>query len=113
MFRLRRPPLTVLAYVTIVVTLVVTLLPSEEDPGGPAAALLLLALSLGLVLGSWVAWLLLIVLETGNFIAMVAKASSSWWWAVVLKAITVALLASGPTRRYVEPPKFFRGLRRV
>lgn len=47
--------MTVISYVAIVVVLVITLLPSERDPGGVPGALLLLAASVGLILGSSVA----------------------------------------------------------
>jgi membrane-bound ClpP family serine protease len=110
MLRLRRPPLTVLAYVAGLLALIVTLLPSEDDPGALPGALLLLALSLGLILGSWVAWLVLIALEIGNLIVMVAEFTSSWWWAVPLKALMVVLLGCATTRRHVRPPRVFRRL---
>jgi hypothetical protein len=99
----RRPPLAILAYVAIVVTLIAMLALSETHPGAPFAVLILLVACAGLILGFWLAWLFLVVIEAGNLLIAVFDGRS--WSLVLLKALMVALLLSGSTRRHLWWPR--------
>jgi hypothetical protein len=93
-------------YLAAVVVLIVTILPPEEHPGAVTGALILLGASVGLLMRIWLAWAFLAVVEMGNLIIVIVQSPSPW--AVALKAVMVALLLAGPTRRYLPWPRFAR-----
>jgi hypothetical protein len=99
----RRPPLTVVAYVAIVVALIVGLAPGETHPGAPLAVLILLVASAGLLFGLGIAWLFLVVVEAGNLLVMVVGRQP--WWALAVKAVMLALLVAPSTRRHLRWPR--------
>jgi hypothetical protein len=97
-------PNTVVAYAVLVAVLFVVAL-VREGPHGRlvAGGLLLLIVTLGLVQGVWLSWLLLTALAVGDVLVGVSK----WpeWpanWIIVINGIMLALLLTRPTRRYAR-----------
>jgi hypothetical protein len=105
-----RPPITVIAFVAVVVTGLVSLLLFGLVDwwlfGG--GALLLLA-SYGLVRGIWFAWLFLTVVAAGDLVIAAIRWPA---WSMALVNGTMLLLLIAPsTLRYVRRPRFLSSVK--
>ena len=110
-----RPPSAVIVYAALVATIVVVSLVREGAHEGLVFGGSVLALAtLGLCLASWLAWVfLVIVISVGDLAFMLVRWPSSLYvaGAVLLHGTLLALLLSGPTRRYARRgrPRFLAG----
>jgi hypothetical protein len=96
----RRPPLTLVAFMAMVgVPLVGALVGSGPDPIVLVAVAVFGGLLVGLYLRLRIAWILGMVLTTGNLLAGLLREVP--WWSVAILGLEVALLVAPPTRRYV------------
>jgi hypothetical protein len=101
----KRPPLTVIAFVAVVVSVLVDLLLFGRIDGWLLAggSLLLLA-SYGLVRGIWFAWVFLTAVAVGDLVIAVLR-----WPALAMFLVNgtmLVLLVAPSTRRYVRRPRF-------
>ena len=95
----RRPPYTVVACVAVVATVLVALLVAHGvDRTLLTGGLLLVVASFGLLQGVWFAWLLLTVVAAGDLVVALIRWPA--WGPLLVNATMLALLLSGPTRRY-------------
>lgn len=104
----QRPPVTVIAFVAVVVAVLVDLLLFGRIDGWLfGGGLLLLLGSYGLVRGIWFAWLFLTVVAAGDLVI----AAIRWpaWEAALVNGTLLALLVFPSTRRYVRRPRFLSG----
>jgi hypothetical protein len=97
----KRPPLTVIAFVAVVVTVLIYLLLFGRIDGWLfGGGLLLLLASYGLVRGLWFAWLFLTVVAVGDLVI----AAIRWpaLGAAFVNRTMLLLLVAPSTRRYVR-----------
>ena len=83
-----------------------TLMLGEDDPRAFSGALILLAASIGLLLGFWLAWIFLVALHLGNLILVTTQWPAWALGILALNASMVALLLSRPTRHHPRWPRF-------
>lgn len=112
----RRPPYTVVACVAVVATVLVALLVAHGvDRTLLAGGLVLVVASFGLLQGVWFAWLFLTAVAAGDVVVALIRWPA--WWPLLVNATMLALLLSGPTRRYARRgrprPRRWFGSRRV
>src|SRR5215210_1177830 len=96
-----RPPITVIAFVAVVVTVLVYLLLFGRVDGWLfGGGLLLLFASYGLVRGIWFAWLFLTVVAVGDLVI----AAIEWpaWGAALVNGTLLALLVCPSTWHWVR-----------
>jgi hypothetical protein len=101
----KRPPVTVIAFFAVVVTVLVYLLLFGRVDGWLfGGGLLLLLASFGLMRGIWFAWLLLTVVAAGDLV----MAAIRWpaWEAALVNGTLLALLVFPSTLRHVWRPHF-------
>jgi hypothetical protein len=96
-----RPPYTIVAFVAIVAAVLVAVVVAHGVDGWLlGGGLLLVAASLGLMRGIWLAWLFLTVVAAGDL--LVALSRWPWWWPAAVNVALLALLLAPPTRRYAR-----------
>jgi hypothetical protein len=97
----RRPPYTIVGCVVVVATVLVALLVADGiDRTLLTGGLLLVVASFGLLQGIWFAWLFLTIVAAGDLVIALTRGPA--WWPLLVNATMLALLLSGPTRRYAR-----------
>jgi hypothetical protein len=109
---LERVPWTIAAYIAIVLGLMAVLL-GEDDPRAFGGALILLAASVGLLLGFWLAWAFLVALHLGNLILVATQMAGVGVanpFRECLDGRSSSLRADTPLSKVAEVPRAVRTL---
>ncbi len=110
----RRPPVSVVAYIAVVVALLLAAFITDgADPRLLAGGVVLGASLVGLYLRIRIVWILVTAFQAGNL--LLALGSEAAWWIVAIVVVQLALLLAPPTRRYFrrEPSLASEGVSRT